>query len=88
MRGWHKNRRGGRGGHGNGSVRGRERSAKRKSHTEKTLQGYFFNVGSRKTSSDYNIMDEVIVNHTKKTSDHGNYVSEALQTLSKVDTDI
>ena len=33
-------------------------------------------------------MAEFVVNHTKKTFDRGNNVSEALQTLVKSDTDV
>ena len=37
---------------------------------------------------DYEITAEFVVSHTKKTLDRGNYVSEALQMLAKVDTDV
>ena len=44
-------------------------------------------VSSKKTS-DYDITAEFIVNHTKKTFNQGNDVSDALWTLVKSDTDI
>jgi hypothetical protein len=79
MSGRHYNRRGGRSGGG----RGREQqvSSTPKKPTKKTVEDYFFYVGSNKQASDYNITAEFVVNHVKKTFDYGNDVAEAMRTL-------
>ena len=81
MSGRYQNRSGrsGRGGRGRG--RGRQNSYSKPSYTKKTVEEYFFYVGSSKQASDYEITAEFVVNHVKKTFDRGNDISEALRTL-------
>ncbi len=82
MTGRYGNRRGGRGGRGRGRT-----SSTKPVYTKKTVEDYFFYVGSSKQASDYEITNEFVVNHIKKTFDRGNDVSEALRTLVRPDTD-
>ena len=85
MTGRYDNRGGGRGGRG----RGRGRSTPNKtSKAKKTVEDYFFYVGSSKQASDYEITAEFVVNHIKKTFDRGNDIAEALRTLVKADTNV
>jgi hypothetical protein len=84
MTGRYGNRRGSRGGRG----KGRGTSTVSKPVTKKTVEDYFFYVGSSKQASDYEITNEFVVNHIKKTFDRGNDVAEALRTLVKADTDV
>ena len=58
------------------------------SFTKKTIEDYFFYVGSSKQASDYEIPAEFVLNHIKKTFDRGNDIAEALRTLEKPDTDV
>ena len=54
----------------------------------KTLEDYFFYIGSSKTASDYEVTAEFIVNHVKLTFEkEGNDISEALRLLQLEDTD-
>ena len=85
MSGRYGGRRGGRGGRGRG--RGSFSSTK-PSYTKKTVEDYFFYVGSSKQASDYEITAEFVVNHIKKSFDRGNDIAEALRTLEGSDTDI
>jgi triphosphoribosyl-dephospho-CoA synthetase len=48
---------------------------------EKTIEDYFFYVGSSKQASDFETTSEFLINHMKKTFDRGNDISEALQML-------
>jgi hypothetical protein len=85
MTGRYDNRGGGRGGRG----RGRGRSTPNKtSKAKKTVEDYFFYVGSSKQASDYEITAEFVVNHIKKTFDRGNDIAEALRTLVKANTSL
>jgi hypothetical protein len=52
----------------------------------KTVEDYFFYVGSNKQASDYEITAEFVINHIKKTFERGNNVAEALRTLSQAQT--
>jgi hypothetical protein len=83
MTGRYGNRRGGRGGQGRG--RG---SSTPSTTTKKTVEDYFFYVGSSKQASDYEITAEFVVNHIKITFDRGNDIAEALRTLVKANTDV
>ncbi len=83
MPGRYGNRAGGHGGRGRG--RGRATTTK-SSFIKKTVEDYFFYVGSSKQASDYEITAEFVVNHVKKTFDRGNDIAEALRTLTKADT--
>jgi hypothetical protein len=53
---------------------------------KKTIEDYYFYVGSSKQASDFETTSEFLVNHVKKTFDRGNDVAEALRTLVKQDT--
>ena len=77
---YYGNQNGGRGGRGRG--RGRPTPIK----TKKSVEDYFFYVGSSKQASDYEVTAEFVVNHIKKTFERGNDVAEALRTLSKAQT--
>jgi hypothetical protein len=82
MTGRFGNRRGGRDG------RGRGRGSSTTTKTKKTVEEYFFYVGSSKQASDYEITAEFVVNHIKKTFDRGNDIAEALRTLVKANTSL
>ena len=86
MNGRNSNRRQGRGGRGGRSGRkpynDRTREIKKKS-----IEEYYLYVGSSKQASDYETTAEFIMNHIKKTFDRGKYVAEAIQKLTKTETD-
>eukprot|EP00978_Attheya_sp_CCMP212_P009627 scaffold22831_cov39-Attheya_sp.AAC.2 len=79
MTGRFGNRNKGRGG------RGRGRTGPTQTKTKKTVEEYFFYVGSSKQASYYEITAEFVENHIKKTFDCGNDIAEALRTLVKAD---
>ena len=83
MAGRSPNRCGGRGGRG-GRGRGSGTSINRK---KKTIEDYFFYVGSSKQASDYEITAEFVINHIKMTFDRGNDIAESLKEESSCDTD-
>ena len=56
------------------------------SKKKKTLEDYYFYVGSSKQASDYEVTEEFVINHIKKTFDRGLDISEALRNLQKPDT--
>ena len=64
MSGRFGNRRAGRGGRGGGSG---DSSTLKPSYIKKTVEDYYFYVGSSKQASDYEITAEFVVNHIKKT---------------------
>jgi hypothetical protein len=66
MTGWFGNRKSGRDG------RGRGRGGPTQTKTKKTVEDFFFYVGSSKQASDYEITAEFVVDHIKKTFDRGN----------------
>ena len=74
---------------GRGGRRGRKPyyNERPKEVKKKTIEEYYFYVGSSKQASDYENTNEFIVNHIKKTFDRGNDVAEAIRTLVKIDTD-
>ena len=82
MTGRFGNRKSGRGGQGRG------RGGPTQTKTKKTVEDYFFYVGSSKQASDYEITAEFVVNHIKKTFDRGNDIAEAIRTLNKIDTSL
>ena len=55
---------------------------------KKTVEDYYFYVGSNKQASDYQTTAEFVVNHIKKTFDRGNDVAESLRTLKPQDTTV
>jgi hypothetical protein len=77
-----RNRKSGRGG------RGRGRGGPTQSKIKKTVEDYFFYIGSSKQASDYEITAEFVVNHIKKTFDRGNDIAEAIRMLTKTDTSL
>jgi hypothetical protein len=54
---------------------------------KKTLEEYFFYVGSAEQASNYEIAADFITNHIKKDYDRGRDIAESLQELQKPDTD-
>ena len=85
---------GGRGG-GRGGYKGRGRGRSNPNHVKqqetkkkKTIEDYFFYVGSSKQASDFETTSEFLINHVKKTFDRGNDIAEALRTLLPQDTEL
>ena len=74
------------GGKGCGGGRGNNQS-KDKIVKKKTIEDYYFYVGSSRQASDYEITAEYVINYIKKTFDRGNDVSEDLRKLGKTQTD-
>jgi hypothetical protein len=78
--------RGGRGGRG-----GRKPSAQKVEQPakKKSIEDYFFYVGSSKQASDFETTSEFLINYVKKTFDRGNDVAEALpvRILEPTDTE-
>ena len=83
MSGRSSNRRGGRGGRGNR----KSPTTTKKIYKKKTIEDYYFYVGSNKQASDFEITSEFVINHIKKTFERGNDVSESLRLLQKMDTE-
>ena len=77
-----KSWRGGRGGRSGG----RKPPLPTKPETKKkSIDDYYFYVGSSKQASDFEITAEYAVNHIKKTFERGNDIAEALRTLQPTD---
>ena len=55
---------------------------------KKTIEDYYFYVGSSKQASDFETTSEFLINHVKKTFDRGNDVAEALRVLIPQNTDL
>jgi hypothetical protein len=55
---------------------------------KKSIEDYFFYVGSSKQASDFETTSEFLLNYVKKTFDRGNDVAEALRTLTPEDTEL
>ena len=53
---------------------------------KKTLEDYFFYVGSSKQASDYEVTANFVINHVKKTFDYGKDIGDALKNLKVADT--
>jgi hypothetical protein len=68
--------------------RGRGRRGPTQTKTKKTVEDYFFYVGSSRQESDYEITAKFVVYHIKKTFDRGNDITEAIRTLVKTDTSL
>ena len=81
--------RGGRAGRGANKGRGgrKPQVANKEPKKKKTIEDYFFYVGSSKQASDFETTSEFLINHVKKTFDRGNDIVEALQMLVPQDTD-
>jgi hypothetical protein len=54
---------------------------------KKTLEDYYFYVGSAKQASNYETAAYFIINHIKKEFDRGRDITESLRELKKPDTD-
>ena len=44
---------------------------------KKTIEDYFFYVGSSKQASDYEVTADFVINHIKKTFEYGQDISDA-----------
>jgi hypothetical protein len=86
-------RRGGRGGRGycnnNSNGRGNRNNNKDSKATskKKTLEDYYFYVGSAKQASNYESAADFIISHIKKEYDRGRDIAESLRELKKPNTD-
>jgi hypothetical protein len=89
-------RRGGRGGRGyrnnNNNGRGNRNNNNnnkdfKSTNKKKTLEDYYFYVGSAKQASNYESAADFIINHIKKEYDRGRDIAEPLRDLTKPDTD-
>ena len=87
MTGRHGGRGRGRGGRGGRGGTGRGSSRPQTPKKKKTIEDYYFYVGSSKQATDYEITAEFVVTHIKKTFDRGNDIAESLRTLVKQDAD-
>jgi hypothetical protein len=93
MSGYNAGRRGGRGGRGyrnnNSNGRGNRNNNKdsKATNKKKTLEDYYFYVGSAKQASNYESAADFIINHIKKEYDRGRDIAESLHELKKPDTD-
>ena len=85
MSGRFKGNRGGRGRGGRGGQR--TPAPVKEDKKKKTIEDYYFYVGSSKQASDFETTSEFLVNHVKKTFDRGNDIAEALRRLIPVNTD-
>jgi hypothetical protein len=78
--------RGGRGGRGGG--RSTPGTSLKEAKKKKSIEDYFFYVGSSKQASDFETTSEFLVNYVKKTFNRGNDVAEALRTLTLENTEL
>ena len=76
--------RGGRGGCGGQKPITSNNEVKKK----KSIEDYYFYVGSSKQASDFETTSEFLINHIKKTFDRGNDIAEVLRRLAPQDVDI
>ena len=78
----------GQGGRGKGRGFNRRRNNnnnKKPEKEKKSLKDYNYYLGSSKQASDFESTTEFIINHIKKTYNHGRDIAEALKTLEPVD---
>jgi hypothetical protein len=79
---------GNRGNRGRGGRGGQKAPAPvKEDKKKKTIEEYYFYVGSSKQASDFETTSEFLVNHVKKTFDRGNDIAEALRKLQPLNTD-
>ena len=76
--------RGGCGGRGGRKPQVQKQEIKKK----KSIEDYFFYVGSSKQASDFETTSQFLLNYIKMTFDRGNDVAEALRILHPTDTDV
>jgi hypothetical protein len=93
MSGYNPGRRGGRGGRGyhnnnNNNGRGNLNNNKdfKATNKKKTLEEYYFYVGSAKQALNYESAADFIINHIKKDYERGRDIAESLQELKKPNT--
>ena len=84
MSGRFRGNRGGRGGRGGRKPHTSNNEVKKK----KSIEDYYFYVGSSKQASDFETTSEFLINHIKKTFDRGNDIAEVLWTLEPQDVDL
>ena len=78
-----------RGGRGQGQGRGFNRNRRKFSNKNpdkerKSLKDYNYYLGSSKQASDYKSTTQFIINHIKKTYNHGKDIAEALKRLEPI----
>ena len=79
--------RGSRGGRG-GRVGRKPITSNNEVKKKKSIEDYYFYVGSSKQASDFKTTSEFRINHIKKTFDRGNDIAEVLRTLAPQDVDL
>jgi len=79
----HGNPRRGGGGRGRTSGRRIPPQSNKPVNRKKTIEEYYFYVGSSKQASDYETTSEYIINYIKKTFNRGNDVAKALKDWSR-----
>ena len=72
-------------GKGGGFNRRRNNNNKKPEKEKKSLKDYNYYLGSSKQASDFESTTEFIINHVKKTYNHGRDIAEALKTLEPID---
>ena len=82
-----EDRHAGRGGRGRFN-RNNQYSQQKSEKKKKTIEDYYFYVGSSKQASDFETTSECILNYVKKTYHRGNAISESLRELKKTDTNV
>ena len=60
-------------------------SSKLSQKKKKSIEDYIFYIGN-KQASNCKVIQELILNHIKKTCEYGNDISESLRTLSETNT--
>ena len=85
MSGRFSGHRGGRGGRGGGR---KPHIQTKEPKEKKSIEDYYFYVGSSKQASDFETTSEFIINYVKKTFDRGNDVAEALRILEPTNTEL
>ena len=86
MSGRNSGRHGGRGGRGNSHTNSKD--AKSAGKKKKTLEDYYFYLGSLKQASNYETAADFIINHIKKGYNRGRDIAESLRDLSIPDIDL
>ena len=59
-----------------------------KNNKKKNIEDFYFYIGSSKQAADFDITSELCINHIKKTYEYGDDISESLNNMSKLDTDV
>jgi hypothetical protein len=88
MSGRNPGRRGGRGGRGYRNQNNASKDFKSTAKKKKTLEDYYFYLGSAKQASNYESAADFIINHIKKEYDRGRDIAESLRELAIPKTDL